>query len=489
MNIILKSFDGTVFEKAQAEFALEDMDIGTCITISNSEDIVPNVSAQKQIWIDAKKQRIGNYEGVDWNAIRPLDAEIIEDMRDCEAVVLKMIGRYIPYMPQYVITADMPFLDRRRMYFEHLRYWNHMLEEHKIDILLMNHQPHQAYDYVLYELCRKKDIPVFFIIRTYTVGGCFLTRDWEDSSPELREAYIRLQNEYADADLPVELSEDYECIYNFFRESLPAPEFLPQEYVRAKNAEATPFFVRLFKFVLRKPRRFITSILSREFWARKRRERITLRLYDTLAREPNFSAQYIYVPLHLQPEASTLPFAGPYEDQELIVQMLAAHLPKGWRLYIKENPRQDERWRSEEFYRSLAAIPSVTLVPKSTDTYALLDSARAVATATGTVAFEAMLRQKPSLMFGHIFWEYGPGVFTVHDSEDCKTALEIIERRGSLHTERDARLFLRALEETTLPYPGSRRSPIHIPEEEEPEREMEKAGIVGDAIKEAILSL
>lgn len=81
-----------------------------------------------------------------------------------------------------------------------------------------------------------------------------------------------------------------------------------------------------------------------------------MRRYAQLARRPKEGEKFIYVPLHMQPELTTCPLGGQFADQLLMVRMLSAHLPKGYRLYVKEHPDQLRHTlthpsaRSAEFY-------------------------------------------------------------------------------------------------------------------------------------------
>ncbi|MDD5740103.1 MAG: hypothetical protein PHO20_05050, partial [Candidatus Peribacteraceae bacterium] len=126
-------------------------------------------------------------------------------------------------------------------------------------------------------------------------------------------------------------------------------------------------------------------------------------------------------------------------------------------------------------------IPAVTFIPKETDTFQLIDHSLAVATATGTVSFEAFLRQKPVLMFGHYFYQYAPGVFRIRTSKDCEEALNAILHTQELIAERDVRIFLKALEECATPFPGPPDSP------HERYTQDEKTDLVGALIEKSIL--
>ena len=175
--------------------------------------------------------------------------------------------------------------------------------------------------------------------------------------------------------------------------------------------------------------------------------------------------------------------AGAFVEQDRIISLLAACLPPDVKILVKEHPAQGERCRSEEFYRSLLAIPSVQFIPRETDTYTLMDKCVAIATATGTVTFEAILRQKPVLMFGHFAYHYGPGVHRIRSAEDCSRAVHQILQQKESHTVRDVRLFLKALEACATPFPGPPDSPIEEYTQEE------KSALVGALIEKKILAV
>ena len=44
------------------------------------------------------------------------------------------------------------YSERKHLFYANLRYWNHMLDTEKIDLVVMNREPHQCYDYVLWAL-------------------------------------------------------------------------------------------------------------------------------------------------------------------------------------------------------------------------------------------------------------------------------------------------------------------------------------------------
>lgn len=442
MNILLKAFDGAKYQPL-LKAAFRGHDIGTCISITNVE-ITPDIHTKRFIWMPAKPLRDAAYPDTDWNTIAPLDAEIIEKMRHAEAMFLPMVDRYAR-------RGDISYGERKRQYLAHLRFWSSVLDHEKIGLFLINHIPHQCFDYVIYELCKLKGIPTYHLERCYSVDGVFLVKDFEKSAEQLIPAMERLRKEYADPSKPVPLSPSYETFY--------AAEIAKAEYpwftgARAKHLTRRSFIAKWigksWELLHQKPRKFFAAITAPDVWTRKCTQHRTMQFYDARIREPDFSAPYVYAPLHMQPEETTSPRGGAFVNQELIIQMLAAHLPHGIGVYVKEHPAQGELCRSEEFYRSMCAYPSVTFVPRNCDTFKLTEHAQAVATVTGTAGLEALFLRKPVFMFGHRFYQYAPGVYPIRSSEDCKRAVQEIFEEKCRPTLRDMRMFLKAVEECSV---------------------------------------
>src|SRR6202011_2744144 len=110
----------------------------------------------------------------------------------------------------------------------------------------------------------------------------------------------------------------------------------------------------------------------------------------------DFKKPYVYLGLHFQPERTTSPQAGVYVDQILIAKTIAAALPEGWELYIKEHPMEwlpshgdYTPYRYRGYYETIVKLPHTRLVPIETDSFQLMRHAHAAATATGTLGWEA----------------------------------------------------------------------------------------------------
>jgi len=438
MNIILKSFDGP-YCKEFIEHALKNFDVGTCISIIEDQIHQPNLGASKNEWLYAPDVREGKYE-VNWAEITPIDEELIENMRECEAVFMNMISRY-------TFSEEIPYAERKRRYFAHLQYWNHILETEDINLMLFNHIPHMAWDYVIYKLCKLKNIPTLCVDRCSLINAFFITENWEEPGKELKIKMEELKERYQNPDTPIPLTQQYEWAWQQQTERNERPVGTACTNKHLQRKFLAKWYKKALKVLHRNPKQFISCICSLSFWRRKWEQHTTPHFYNKITEQPDYSELYIYVPLHREPESSTCPKSGGYADQERLIELLAWHLPSGVRLYVKEHPSQDEQCRTKEFYRRLQNIPAVKLIERTTDTFKIAKNAVAIATGTGSAGYEALFREKPVFMFGHRFYQYAPGVLRIRTAQDCKNAIKKVFEQQFKPIKREMRMFLKAMEE------------------------------------------
>ncbi len=147
----------------------------------------------------------------------------------------------------------------------------------------------------------------------------------------------------------------------------------------------------------------------------------------------NLKENYVYFPLHLQPEMSTDTQGGMYTDQLLALEKISNVIPKNWKIYVKENPKQTAYKRGKYFFRRLKLIPNVQLLPRHMDTIALMENAKCVVTINGTAAWEAVRGGKPAIIFGKYWYEGLPGIFKFYDGIDIKQICQYKVDRDDLN--------------------------------------------------------
>ena len=181
------------------------------------------------------------------------------------------------------------------------------------------------------------------------------------------------------------------------------------------------------------------------------KKRLMWEAYTRVSKPVMLNVPFVYVALHFQPERTTSSLGGPFADQYLLVDLVARCVPRGWKVYVKEHPSQfyppfcGERSRHLDFYTDLQRVPNVELVSLSTSSFQLIDHARAVATVTGTVGWEAVIRGTPALVFGSPWYRHCEGVWCVATEKALREALTWIEA-GVRPDYRKVRLFMLALD-------------------------------------------
>ena len=119
-----------------------------------------------------------------------------------------------------------------------------------------------------------------------------------------------------------------------------------------------------------------------------------------LTMKVDFKQNYIYYPLHIDQERTTLIETPFYTNQIEFIRNLVKSLPINMTLFVKEHPTQSMRhWRSKEWYEEVMNIPNVTLIHPNVSSEKLIKNSSLVVTISGTATLEAALFQKPSITF------------------------------------------------------------------------------------------
>ena len=122
---------------------------------------------------------------------------------------------------------------------------------------------------------------------------------------------------------------------------------------------------------------------------------ILFRTYDHV----NNNQKYIYFPLHVDPESSTMILTPYLTDQLWLIETLSKGMSADYILVVKEHKPMLGR-RPLEYYRKLCALPRVILVDPLTDSHALIKKSSLVCSISGSVILESILAKKAWLLLG-----------------------------------------------------------------------------------------
>lgn len=397
-------------------------------------------------------------------------ADLIEKMYRTESLALTMMNKRYDKAP-----VD----ERKHVYYIMLAYWSAVLDRIRPEAVVFSSVPHSVYNYILYDLAKLRGLKTLCFEDTWVARRLLSYEDFWKGSSALQQAVREEFATESTSKLGEELGEYWKehmtegsriaPPYMAFQRSTAAGLGLWKH--RARIAFGALLSGNLPAIVLGYLWRFGTPNLRGE--------------YGRLERKPDWNTPFVYFPLHLQPERTTSPQGGIYHDQRLVAETIAAALPEGWELYIKEHPSQwwvrgKERYSSARYrgyYEHFVGIPGTRLVPIATSTFELIERAKAVAVVTGTVGWEAILRGKLPIVFGFPWYRDYPGLSRVDSVESCRAALA----SGGYTTKEDVRRFLAALEK------GSIRAYLENPLEEMPRYTPEEnARMIADAIAKAL---
>lgn len=128
----------------------------------------------------------------------------------------------------------------------------------------------------------------------------------------------------------------------------------------------------------------------------------------------DLTKKFVYFPLHMQPEATTIVCAQKYEKQLYFLDNLAKSLPADTVIYAKEH-YSFLGSRQESFYKSLMEYPNIVVIDPWEDSLTLIEKCECVATLTGTAGQEAMMLRRPVIMCGDILYKNAPGIMHIDD--------------------------------------------------------------------------
>ena len=164
----------------------------------------------------------------------------------------------------------------------------------------------------------------------------------------------------------------------------------------------------------------ILNTISNSFKTKDRKKFID----SNLKRKVDFDKNYIYFPLHIDQERTSLIESPFYTDQIEFITNIVKSIPPGYTLYLKEHPSQETRhWREQKWYRTVMDIPNVVLFHPDVSSKKLIQNSSLVITISGTAALEAVFYQKPSITFIDADYTILSSIERVKSIEDLPTII------------------------------------------------------------------
>jgi len=372
----------------------------------------------------------------------PPGGDFIRQFYETESTVLSIFRKFQ--------RQKMSVMEMKHIYYRYLQYWYGVIQKLKPDIIIFELWPHGGYDFVIYSLAKFLRIKTLMFDFTRISDRLLLINDFIIGSPALRKEIEKNQDkQFTVEDLNPDIQESYKKQTKNGIGAVPSD----LKMILKKYSGKSLLFIKL-KMILKSI--FDFSIFKKTFcYISKKFQPNLKKEYNKLQMAPDFNKKFIYTAFQFQPEASTSVLGGVFIDQILMVKILSASVPDDWLIYVKENPCQwlpegtmFTPFRYRSYYETIAKLKNVRLVPVETSTFGLIEKSQAVATVTGTVGWEAVLRSKPALVFGYAWYRDCPGVFKVNNVKSCKETIENIKNNFIIN-EQDIINYLYSLDKVS----------------------------------------
>lgn len=367
--------------------------------------------------------------GVDDSQFLPPGEDLIRRMQGWETEILTMMNK------KY---EGMGVSERKRLYYQFLRYWDGVIKKFRPGIIIFPMAPHALYDFVLYGLADLYKIPKVLFDFTSINSRILVNNDYRSGCPDLVEEINK------NKDKNISLSDLSSDIREYYLEQISGKADLPPAYLK-KNIDEYSLFKNWFRIKLNmvlvsikdlsfiiKAFNYIVKKLKSDLRDEYRRVQIT----------PDLDKKFVFVALHYQPECATSPLGGVFVDQILLIEILSVALPDGWVIYVKEHPLQWHprgtnftSYRYRGFYEQIAKIKNVFIVPTEVSGYELTRKSQVIATVTGSLGWDGILRNKPAIIFGYAWYRECLGVFKVTDVVSCSEAFRKILQNNAVKQE------------------------------------------------------
>lgn len=424
-----------------------------------------------------------------------IDPDFLRKNAFDELIAIKMMDR------MDLGLRSFNFIERQRHFRNLVRNWMAVFEMLKPDCVIAAVMPHRVFDYALYLLCQWHGVPYVFFDHT-PLSNRFIVMDNVLSTGDM---FVEEYHAFEKKDCPEkyvsqDIKDNMTRLLSDYKSA--EPEYMKKQTIA--NKRSSSYLGKLSRLVARVVksssyylgkdgvfRNGIRSYYKREdcqleivrypYWRFVRKKlqaqnymRRLRAYYESKTTEIPEDEKYVVYFMHYQPEATTCPAANIYVDQQLCVDTLLRNLPPDYKVYVKEHPSQfaarmeGHTSRMSTFYDDISANNRVRLVSLKKNSFSLIEKASAVATGTGTVGWEAIVRGKPVVIFGFSWYEnYDKGVLRITDGESASKIFPFIQSYS--YDEHALMSYLAAVEKGTKKayyYKAVGKASLNMSEEE-----------------------
>ena len=365
-----------------------------------------------------------------------LGAEFLEAMYECESVFFSTIDR---------CSIENDMIGELKAYFQDLLlFFKSFFEEKKeISHVFFPTTPHFPVDIVLFYVSKHFSKHTVILNRTDFNNKFYFRSDWR----KIHE----FNHDFSYASSRLITVNDLNKASNFLQYSRKLNDLSLKSFGKNKWDIGLIFnFIKLLNLSLFsfKNRAIISPLhlkkdiswvkVFRALILRYYENKYLIKLYKQNIQNQSLEVDFLYFPLHFQPERSTTPEGMVFSNQLRAIELLRESLPVSIAIYVKEHTRQFDSdgnidlrkigVRTDLFYKKIKNLPNTYLIDIRVDSNLLLKKAKIVSTISGSSGWQGLVLGKPVLIFGKPWYSSFDHCYNVTSKEDIIAAMVKIKK-------------------------------------------------------------
>lgn len=309
------------------------------------------------------------------------------------------------------------------------KFWQNEIERYNPKIIFSGSNS-GLFNGALFFAARSKRVKILTNRRSKILDGRYYwTSDWfEQNTKSLAATKSKIDQKHA----PARASQEF---YSNFKQSPTPVKYIQENWANAAAPSAIRR-LRTYAGALKattlhligitkgdKPVGFLKRLAADiSYFINKR---FAKRYFKSFKKEDLLKFRYVYFSMHKEPEVALNQHCPSMHDQSQLVRWVAANLPEGFDLVVKEH-RFNHGRRSPKFYKTLSRLPNVVLVDGYASQYDLIKNSSLVLAITGSAGYEAMIFERPMIYMGPTFYDFAQNGSRVCSMEEL--ASEIFEK-------------------------------------------------------------
>ena len=404
----------------------------------------------------------GNYPEEQNRIIKNQDIDKI--FFDEERNLLNMASRFNYY--ENVTETDLI-----RFIEIHKNYWASFFARNKIDLIIFEEIPHLLYDYCLYLIAKSQKKKILIKEFANKLNSVVFIEDVYSRSSIGKDYYLK-QNKPSDLIdkfiFKVRGASHNEALDIIEKKTF---ELLKNNFLKKAFKK---FFYILFNF-----KKYFSLKLKNEFLFKKDNfffsknsyvtefERDIFRLKSFFKNKKLINIynskktiikdiskeKYVLFCSQMQPEKTTFPEAGDFQDNIELLKIIRDNLPSDIKIFYREHPATFMHfhncyiYRNSKYYENICSNKNTFLVPYNDDIFNYIDKSIAVITTTGTSGIEAAIRGKTVINFGNAWYSACKSIINIKNKKEIFKLEKIFESKPNLI---DIKNFLYYLDDNYL---------------------------------------